>query len=134
MSRALRARIARLEARLERRPFPRLVAHLYNHDPESIIGFGGDRAGTRISVVRLACEPLAACEARAWELIGSHFLFALYRPQKGVGGDDAAPADAPSPQPTRVDPWALAGIGREATRAELEKAGAIPFPVERLID
>lgn len=133
MSRALRERIARLERQRDRRPFPRVIFGIYDKEDADIIGFAGDRAGTRIDVMRLAGEPLEACEARAWELVGSPSLFTLYSPASARQSSVAAPAHAPAPEPAPVDPFALAGVGKRASRQQLIQMGVIPVPPERLV-
>lgn len=133
MSRALKERIARLERQRDRRPFPRVIFGIYDKEDTNIIGFAGERAGNRIDVMRVAGEPLAACEARAWELVGSPSLFALYSPASARQSDVPAPAHAPAPEPAPIDPFALAGIGKRASRQQLIEMGAIPVPPERLI-
>jgi len=131
VSRALKERVARLERQHDRRPFPRVIFGIYDKEDAGVIGFAGDRAGSRIDVMRLAREPLAACEARAWELVGSLSLFTLYGPASAHS--HMASAHAPPLEPAPVDPSALAGIGRKANREELVRMGVIPMPPERLV-
>lgn len=127
---ALAARIARLERALAPRPLPRLAFLIHQDDvPETAIEGFRTCEGTRIP--RNPGEALSDLLRRAWGQPGIGLsLFACYPP-------DAEPVPAePQPNvgtPAEPDPFALAGIGREATVAELTRMGIIPSPAERLI-
>ena len=81
--------------------------------------------------MRAAGEPPGQLQARAATLTGARFLRTLY----AAPAASAAPVPAPPPVPEAVpvDPWALAGIGRRATRQELIEMGALAVPQERLV-
>lgn len=133
MNKGLDARLRRLERRQDRRPFPRVIFRIFDTPTESIIGYEGERDGTRLTILRQPGEALETLQARAWELVGSPFLFTLYGPTSVRQSDAPAPPDAPAPEPAPVDLFALAGIGRRASRDELIRMGAISVPPERLV-
>lgn len=133
MSRDLKARIARLERQRHRRPFPRVIFAILDKQPEDVIGYEGDRTETRLTILRQPGEPLEALQARASELVGSPHLFTLYAPSPARQSGNLAPAPTATPEPALVDPWALSGMGREASRDELIQMGVIPVPSERLV-
>ena len=126
---ALRTRIERLERRKTRRPFPRLILAIYGQPPESVIGY----RNRGVVAMRTPGEPLDALEARAWELGSAFILEALYRPENRPSAAVTAMASDPLMPAERGDPFALAGIGREATAEELLAMGAVRLPPERLI-
>lgn len=125
----LRTRLDRLERQRFRRPFPRIVMAIYGMPFESIIGY---RAG-KLTVLRAPDEPLDALQARAWALTASFALETLYDAVRAGQGEVAKPDDAPTAVAAPPHPFALAGIGRKATREELEQMGAIRVPPERPI-
>ena len=129
MNRTLKARIERLERRTKRRPFPRLILAVYGQPLQSIIGY----RNRGVVAMRTPGEPLDALEARAWELGSAFILEALYRPENRP----SAVAEPVSSAPIQIapeDPFALAGIGRRASPAELLASGAVRLPTpERLI-
>lgn len=130
MSKALKSRLAKLEQVKVRRFAPRLVYKIYGRDDRSLIGF---ETSEGIAVMRSALEPLEALKERAWELTSGVTLSALYAPVTAPETDNTEPLALPSlPEPS--DPYALAGIGREATREELIRMGAIRIPQERPIE
>lgn len=120
---ALAARIARLERVRAPRPLPRLAFIVDRQDtPETAVEAFRTPEGTRIA--RNPGEALSDLLRRAWAQPGIGLsLFACYPP-------DAEPVPAePQPNvgtPAEPDPFALAGIGREATVAELTRMGVIP--------
>lgn len=129
----IRTRLARLEKRLfARRPFPAVFMAVYpDANPAPLLGYEGN--GMR--VMGEPGEPLGELQARAATLTGARFLCALYGPEMAAPAPVATPRTPPAmwkPAPG-PDPWALAGIGRKASRAELERMGAIAVPPERLI-
>lgn len=95
--------------------------------PGEVIGV----QGLGVAVMRAAGEPLGELQARAATLTGARILKTLYAAP--VGKIEPAPAPAPVPEAVPVDPWALAGIGRRATRQELIEMGALAVPPERLV-
>lgn len=125
----LRTRVKRLEKRLGRRkPLPAIITGIYPEEmPGEVIGI----EGLGVAVMRAAGEPLGQLQARAATLTGARILKTLY----AAPAASAAPAPAPAPVPEAapVDPWALAGIGRQATRQELIEMGALAVPPERLV-
>ncbi len=136
----LRTRLDRLEKRLERRPLPRIIFALYPHENAGEIT--GYQAGN-VTVLRLDNESAEACAKRAWTLQpGAVAIAALYeKPARTRSQADwealghrtyAKAANAPEGlQIESSDPYALAGIGRRASDAELWKLGALPGPPER---
>lgn len=128
MSRALRARIERLEARKIAKRFPRIVLHVGDREEADLIGY---RLQSGLSVMRAPEEALEALRARCWSLEPSLTLAALYRPATAPQTDLAEPS-APLPA---AEPWVepVAGVGRRATRAELERMAAIAVPPERWV-
>lgn len=125
----LRTRVKRLEKRLGRRkPLPTIVTGIYAEEmPGEVIGL----EGLGVAVMRAVGEPLGQLQARAATLTGARILKTLYAaPAVKI---EPVPAPAPVPSAVPVDPWALAGIGRQATRQELIEMGALAVPPERLI-
>ena len=108
---------------------PTFIMAIYeDKNPGAVIGIEG--GGVR--VMRAASEPLEALQTRAAAQIPARILKTLYAAPEASQSDVPAPALV-APPPAPFDPWARAGIGREASRAELERMGAIPVPPERLI-
>ena len=109
----------------------RIVSHIFDQPDESVIGVFSDRGRERVTVLRLSPdEPLEALEARAFNIVGGTHLARLYR-----SAERAEPALDPSfaaNVPARAS-MGEPGIGRIATRAELEHIGAIAIPPERII-
>ena len=128
---ALAARIARLERARAPRPLPRLAYAIHHDDaPETAIQGFRTPEGTRI--VRNPGEGLSDLLRRAWAHPGVGLsLFACYPPDaEPVPADPQPHVGTPAePQP---NPHALAGIGREATVAELTRMGVVPVAPERL--
>lgn len=132
-------RVKRLEERRKSRPLPRIVLAMRGTIDGHIIGY----AGNGVSVLRGDNEAAADCAARCFQLTGAAMLQTLYSAegrQSAASAEDAlspipsrpepvAASDGPENEPS--DPFALAGIGRKASRAELERFGAIPIPAER---
>lgn len=125
----LRTRVKRLEKRLGRRkPLPTIVTGIYPEEmPGEVIGV----QGLGVAVMRAAGEPLGELQARAATLTGARILKTLYAPPAVKSEPVAAPVRPSEAAP--ADPWALAGIGRQATRQELVQMGALAVPPERLI-
>lgn len=125
----LRTRVKRAEKRLGRhKPLPTIVTRVYPEEqPGEVIGMEG--AG--IAVMRGAGEPLGQLQVRAATLTGARILRTLYAAPAVKSEPVRAPA--PPPEAVPVDAWALAGIGRQATRQELIEMGALAVPPERLI-
>ena len=127
MSRTLKERIARLERRKSGRSIPRVILAIYERTDDEIIGY---QAG-KLVVMRAPGEVLSELQDRAWALGSPIMLVALYRPENRPAAiiEPTVPPDfAPS------DPFASAGIGRQASPAELLAMGAIQPPTpERLI-
>lgn len=124
------ARIARLEQQRNRLFAPRLILKLHGKSDDEVIGF---KTASGLVAMRTPGEALDALQARAWELGASVVLETLYRPENRPSVDVAEPSAPPVPPAEPEDPFALAGIGREATREELIRMGAIRVPPERLI-
>lgn len=135
---ALATRLARLEARHRRRPEPRAIVYgVFDATDADIVGVrvGGE------TFVRASDEAASGLYARAAARYPRHVQMTLYGPDIAareevhspwrIEVDEAARREA-EPLPEPPDPFALAGIGRRATREELERMGAIPFPPERL--
>lgn len=125
----LRARLARLEKRLGRRkPMPTIVTGIYDTSGAEVIGLEGNG----VAVMRAGpLESPGALASRCATLTGARVLKTLYAPSLPKSEPVAAPAPVPEAAP--VDPWALAGIGRKADRATLERMGAIAVPPERIV-
>lgn len=125
----LRTRVNRRLKRLgNRKPLPTIVTGIYSEEqPGEVIGMEG--AG--IAVMRAAGEPLGQLQARAATLTGARILKTLYAPP--AVKIEPTPDPAPVPSAVPVDPWALAGIGRQATRQELIEMGALAIPPERIV-
>lgn len=126
----LRTRLARLELRASRRkPLPVIVAAIHSDEaPGEVLGM----EGLGVAVMRAAGEPTAALAARAATLTGARILKTLYGPSPAKI-EPVAPAPARPAEASPVDPWALAGIGRRATRQELIEMGALAVPPERIV-
>lgn len=133
---ALFARVARIERARRPRVLPKLVYKLFDHD-SAVEGVSGPSGAI---VARAPNEALAGLYQRAWSIIGGVAMWATY-PQAIGDMPEELPASAfahrqpePKPEPEPVDNWSdLAGIGRAATREELERWGVIAIPPERLM-
>lgn len=129
MSKALKARLAKLEQRKFGR-WLRLVYKLHpNEDAGEIVGF----AAGNVTFLREAGESEADCAARAFRLApGQPCLAAIHaKPPRSARETHPralacpTPANAPeAPSGAEFDPFELSGIGRTATRAELERMGS----------
>lgn len=126
----LHVRLARLEGRRGNRPLALLI--LDTVYPEDATGdVIGAEAGD-VHVERRAGEPLSDLLRRAYAETGAMHYAARY-PENPADLAPPAPEPAPAlPEGAQDDPWALAGIGRRATRSELERMGAAWLPPERL--
>lgn len=124
-------RLRRLEARRKtRRAMPVIIMGIYSEEqPGPVIGIEG--GGVRVR--RKEGEPIEALRARAAAEIPARFATMLYGAPTARQSAVPAPAATPAPQPAPVNPWALAGVGRQATQEELVRMGAIPVPPERLV-
>jgi hypothetical protein len=126
----LRTRLARLESQRSERRIPKVFARVYDDADCDIVGLYADSGCARVTVLRQGpSEPLEALCARAASMTGSHTFAALYARQSAperVPGPSELPTHTEGPQ-SAPDPFALAGIGRQATRAELRKMlGGVP--------
>ena len=134
---SLRARIERLETRKIGCNFPRLTFILFDRDEADIVGAEADFVGSSpVYVIRQPDEPIGELIERAYSISGALSVILAYSAQEGRSATHAArtPQIAPDEAPAKPDPYALASIGRVASRAELERMGAIPLPgPERLI-
>lgn len=130
----LRTRLERLERQRNRRPFPRVIFGIFDKEPDEVIGYEGSSGGTSMTILRQPGEALETLRARAWQLVSAPTLFTLYGAFPARQSISPPPPHAPAPPPAPGDPWALAGIGREASREELTRMGAVPVPPERLIE
>lgn len=137
MSAGLKARIGRLEREQRIRPMPRIVLSLRAADEADIIGYEGNGV-----VVLRGDESAEACCHRAFVITGAVILATKYSPEGHRRAEErewealpTLPASKPpiESDAPEIDPWELAGIGREATRDELMRMGAIRLPPERLI-
>ena len=136
MSAALKSRLVRLERKSQARRLPRVIAYIYDMKPSEIVGFRGGGTFGENQCERQPGESLNDCAARAFDSVGSTFLAAEY-PRPSAAEDDL-PHPPSSDDPSGSDgsdraPADLGGIGRRATRAELERMGALPVPPERQI-
>src|SRR4051812_23502444 len=104
MSRALESRLTRLEKRQGRRPFPRLIFGIFDKEADEIIGYEGEREGTRLTILRQPREALEALQARAWALVGQSALFMLYDSASAAQDDVPTAPDTPAHEPARNDP------------------------------
>lgn len=129
----LRRRLEKLESkRLAGRPKLRVIHAIADFDPEAMVAL---EAGS-VVVERLPSEPLAVFQARAWEIAGSGFLAARYAASERAEQVETArpfPVAPEAPIAALSDPFALAGIGRTATQAELIGMAAIRVAPERLV-
>lgn len=122
-------RLRRLEGRLRERRILRVVMRVFDQTDDQVIGVFGDKDGARVTVLRQPGEALDALEARAFAMIGGSFLGTLYAASERP---EPAHTRAHVPEASETPPAAnLSGIGRRATRAELERMGVIPVPPER---
>lgn len=127
----LAARIARVEARQRaKRPLPRLAFRISPEDaPETAIA--GYRSLDGFQIARNPGEALSDLLTRAWIEAGdATALFAVYAAGEPPPARDSG---CELPKPTPHDPWALAGVGRRATDAELERMGVIAIRPERVL-
>lgn len=131
----LLARVAKLEAALTPRTFPRMVFSAY--DAESLCqGVSGPSGAI---VPRVAGESTSDLLARSVGILGSSPALWFTYPEEWLNAEEQLPESActrsePEPEPKPVDNWPdLAGIGRQATREELERWGVIAVPAERLL-
>jgi hypothetical protein len=127
----LRSRIARQEAR--KRPVRRfrpVVFRLYDGQRrDAPVAAKGGAAG--IVINRQPGEGEAAFINRAVAAIGARIVILIYPPEIAAEAIVEMPAEHwPDLQP-EIEPD-LGGIGRRATREELERMGAIHMPPERL--
>jgi hypothetical protein len=104
---------------------------IFDRLPDEVIGYVGERDGKRITIKRQPGEGLDALQDRAWALVTSRSVFALYVPATAPQCEDLAPPSAWVPEAAPADHRALAGIGRRATRDELIRMGAIHVHPER---
>lgn len=127
----LRTRVKRRLKRLgNRKHLPTIVTGVYDNPGAEVIGLEGNG----VAVIRAGQqESLGALASRCATLTGARVLKSLYAPSLPKI-EPVAPAPARPAEASPVDPWALAGIGRKATRDELIRMGAIAVPVERHID
>lgn len=128
------ARVARLEAALTPRTFPRMVFSAYDADSlcQGVSGPSG------VIVPRMLGEGTSDLLARSVGILGSSPALWFTYPEEWLNAEEQLPESAftrpePEPEPEPVDPFALAGIGRVATEAELQQWGVIAVPAERLI-
>ena len=138
----LRTRLARLEREGQARSLPLVISNVYDHFEAEVIGYRGQSGNTWVSCLRGPGETLAALQDRAFATIATINLAAIY----SADARQSEPDDDLPPSPVTglsvfaspcvgnpTDPFALAGIGRRASRAELERMGALPVPAERII-
>jgi hypothetical protein len=134
----LLARLERLERERQRPNLPRIVLCLRDTEDGHIVGY----ASGKITCLRGDNETASACRDRAFELTGAVMLTALYsedgHSMAAEREREALPTltsrerqqDSDPLENVLSDPWPaeLAGIGRTASSAELERMGAIPVP------
>ena len=133
----LLARLAKLEAALTPRTFPRMVFSAY--DADSLCD--GVSSPSGVIVPRLAGEGTSELLARSVGMLGASPALWFTYPEEWLNAEEQLPESAssrrqpePKPEPEPVASWSdLAGIGRAATREELERWGVIAIPPERLM-
>lgn len=118
----LAKRLDRLEARDRPRRLPRMAFIIHEEDAPSdhVVAF---KAFNGPEVPRLPGEALSALLARAWATPGTgSAMFAVYAHKSKLEQPEEVPAEPTQPL-MPDDPYALAGIGRRATKAELNRMG-----------
>ncbi len=125
----LRTRVKRRLKRLgNRKPLPTIVMGIYDNSGAEVIGLQGNG----VAVMRAGPqEPLGTLASRCATLTGARVLKTLYA--RSLPKIEPVAAPAPAPEAVPVDPWALSGIGRQATRQELIEMGALSVPPERIV-
>lgn len=135
----LRTRLARLESRRAERHIPRVVFTVYDRSDADILGAIGG-ATANITILRQPGETQAELCERAFATAGGQSIALLYARPSAASEQNEAQATQTAVNAQNAsdglpsDPYALAGIGRRATRAELERSGLFRVPPERLID
>ncbi|MEJ7776454.1 MAG: hypothetical protein WKF52_03505 [Sphingomicrobium sp.] len=139
----LKARIERLEKRTSARRVRRMTFGLFDRDESNIIGVEADVVGSsRPYVMRQPDEATSALIERAYNVTGALSLRIVYAQARQPrqeredrrSATHAAPDTLTASDGLPSDPYALAGIGRAASKDELIRMGAIPLPCpERLI-
>jgi hypothetical protein len=119
---------------------PRKVLAIVGAEDGEVVGYEGNG----VVVLRGDNERLDQCRERAFGLTGSATLTTLYREEGQKAAQERELAQSRRPTALEasealsglenrpIDPFALAGIGREATLEELWQSGAIRGPWERL--
>lgn len=129
----LRTRLERLERRVVRRSFPRVVSGLYGNVDADVIG----AEANGVTVLRQPGEPVSDLHCRAFAMTGALCLVSLTVVARAAPEQDDTPSchltTAPAPEGTTSAVNGVPGIGRIASRAELEKMGAIAVPPARFI-
>lgn len=128
----LQTRLARLERNRLVRRYPTIITGIYGEELSgAVTGIEGDD-GQRVRLK--PGETLPELQRRALATLPGRMLRTLYADSPRI--DEAAPVPLEPPKAPIGNPWpflGVPGIGRIGTRAELEKAGAIHVPPERLI-
>ena len=133
MNAALKSRLVRLELKSQARRLPRVIAYIYDMKPSEIVGFRGGGTFGENQCDRASGEAVNDLASRSFDLVGSTFLAAVYA-RHSAGGEDSTASPSPTaPSASDRAPADLGGIGRRASRAELERMGALPVPPERII-
>lgn len=130
----LRTRLARLELRASRRkPFPTIITGIYPEEAGLILGIESE--GQRVKLQ--PGETLAELQRRAVDTLPGRFLRIAYGAARAAPEGVSEPSPAPAPMNAPSCPaWPSvgdAGVGRVASRAELERMGALAVPVERIL-
>ena len=133
MSGALKARLLRLERKRQERRLPRVIAHIYDVEPDRIVGFRGGGTTCEIFCNRETDETWSDLATRAFRECGTNVIAAVYRRQSDAEASDSPPATPPAPSASDSAPDDLAGIGRQATVLDLQRMGALPVAPERLV-
>jgi hypothetical protein len=129
----LRTRVKRAEKRQRhRKPKLAIIAAIHpDEQPGPIVGF--ECNGKRVDLK--PGETLPELQRRALATLPGRMLRTLYADSPRI--DEAAPVASKPPKAPIANPWPSAGgvpgIGRVASRAELERAGAIRIPPERIV-
>lgn len=108
----LRTRVARLQRQRQVRRMPRLIAHIYDMEPDRIIGYRGGGTFCDHHCEREAGETRSDCAIRAFDIVGSNVIATVYRRQSDAEASDSPRATPAASSASDSAPDDLAGIGR----------------------